>query len=164
MGIIMNISFRSMSESDGDDVIDMVLSLYSEDPGGKVMDRDKVRRTLDILIKEPCRGSIVVMEEEGEVEGYAILINYWSNEYGGNVVNLDVIFVKARSRGKGLGSAFIQHLIDSRGGDSVAIMLEVLPTNGRAIEFYRKNGFLGSRYDHMVLEFPSADREGCKPS
>jgi len=161
---MMKISFRTMSASDEDDVIDMVQSLYREDPDGKVMEQKEVRRTFETLWKEPCRGSIIVMEEEGEVAGYAILINYWSNEYGGNVVILDEIYVKPRSRGKGMGSAFIGHLINTRGKDSVAIMLEVLHTNERAIEFYRKNGFHSSRYEHMVLEFHSADREWCQPS
>jgi GNAT superfamily N-acetyltransferase len=147
----MKIVFRPMNGSDRTVVMSMIKGLYSEDPSGKEMTPEKIRKTFDELTNHPERGTIWVMEKDPILVGYAITINYWSNEYGGNILFLDELYVIPSERGSGIGSTFIRYLKEERPDNAVAILLEVLPTNVGASNFYSKVGFQLSRYHHYVM-------------
>jgi ribosomal protein S18 acetylase RimI-like enzyme len=91
-----------------------------------------------------------VFEQENRILGYAILINFWSNEYGGIILTIDELLVIPAYRGKGIGTAFIQFLMNSRYNDFVALKLEVLPYNQRALRLYESLGFQKADRDHLV--------------
>ena len=147
----MGIVFRPFKGSDEDIVASMIKGLYSEDPSGKEMTDEKILGSFGELTNHPERGTIWVMEKDSKVVGYSITINYWSNEYGGNILFLDELYVIPSERGSGTGTNFVRHLKDLRPYNAVAILLEVLPSNEGAIRFYVKNGFAISRYSHYVL-------------
>jgi GNAT superfamily N-acetyltransferase len=148
----MGLVFRPIQGSDRDAVASMIKGLYSEDPSGKPMSDEKVRRTFEELTKHPERGTIWVMEKDHSLVGYSITINYWSNEYGGNILFIDELYVIPSERGSGIGSDLIRFLKDNRPNGSVGILLEVLPTNKGACRFYEREGFHLSRYSHYVKE------------
>jgi len=147
----MGIVFRPFKGSDEDIVASMIKGLYSEDPSGKEMTDEKILGSFGELTNHPERGTIWVMEKDSKVVGYSITINYWSNEYGGNILFLDELYVIPSERGSGTGSAFLRYLKEERPNNAVAILLEVLPTNVGACNLYRRAGFHLSRYDHFVL-------------
>jgi ribosomal protein S18 acetylase RimI-like enzyme len=77
----------------------------------------------------------------------------WSNEYGGNIINIDELYIEKKYRSKGIGTDFIKYLVSSNLNTSVAIQLEVLSTNNKARKFYEKIGFLKSQNDYYFLDF-----------
>ncbi len=77
----------------------------------------------------------------GELYGYALLISYWGNEYGGFLAYLDELYVMAEARCRELGRGLIHWLIDERPFGAVAIFLEVSPSNLRARRLYQQLGF-----------------------
>ena len=81
--------------------------------------------------------------------GYAVLIPYWSNEYGGDVLHIDELYVKPDYRGRGIATRFIKQILGSKHG-AVAFQLEVTPTNTRAENYYRKLGFRKSKNLQLI--------------
>lgn len=137
----MRIKFRKFKKSDSEAVARLIKRLYRDDPGEKTMVQKKIYNTFDLFSEHPDFGEIMVFEHENKLVGYAILINYLSNEYGGIVTVIDELFVQKKSRGKGIGTNFINYLVQSKFGNSVAIQLEVSPHNNRARALYERLGF-----------------------
>ena len=129
----------------------MILGLYSEDPSDKIVDQKKIDKTFQTLLEEPTRGCIMVFEHEAELVGYSILVNFWSNEFGGNILIIDELFVKKEFRSQGIASQFITYLKQSQFGDSVALQLEVTPDNHRALALYKSLGFKKHKNDYYDL-------------
>ena len=138
-------AFRPITAPDTEAVIAMMVALYEEDASGYVSP-DNFRHTVESLLRMPERGRIVVFDLPGAPAiGYAICIPYWSNEFGGSVVEVDELFVRPGFRGRGIGRAFFAWIDRTRPFDAIAIELEVTPDNHRAQEFYRAMGFVARK-------------------
>jgi GNAT superfamily N-acetyltransferase len=72
----------------------------------------------------------VVCDVESRTVGYALLISFWSNELGGEVCNIDELFVAPLYRGRGLATALLEELADKEQSvwriRPAALALEVL--------------------------------------
>lgn len=128
----MDIKYRKFKTSDSKVVAEFIQNLYREDSGGKPMLPQKIQNTFNSLTSHPDRGTIMIIEHAEEVIGYSILINFWSNEYGGNIVDIDELYIKKEFRSQGIGTNFIKHLVENKFGNLVALQLEVTPGNTRA--------------------------------
>lgn len=137
----MNITYRTCTLKDLKPVSEMIHQLYREDPVGKPITDVKIQHTFDSLTQRPDRGIILLFETNSQAIGYAILINCWSNQLGGNIVNIDELFVKREFRNQGIGTQFIQFLKDKKYGNPVALLLEVTPDNRNAKKLYERLGF-----------------------
>ena len=115
--------------------------LYQEDPGTITMTKKKAYNTLDFLFNTPHQGTVLVVESGNSIIGYALLINFWSNEYGGNVVNIDELFISKEYRSQGIASNLIKFLAKSKFANAVNIQLEVTPDNIKARRLYERLGF-----------------------
>ncbi len=147
----MNVTYRPFTHADTQIVTELITSLYREDPGSRPMTSQKITRTLDALTDHPDRGSIVVLENGGKIIGYSLLINYWSNELGGNLLVMDELYIIDKYRGQGVGTAFIEHVISSNRGKAVALQLEVTANNVRARKLYVRLGFRPLPNDLLTL-------------
>jgi GNAT superfamily N-acetyltransferase len=132
-------------------VYELIKALYQEDPEGKPMTDEKISRTFQQLHHHPDYGRVLVFEREGQLVGYALLINFWSNEYGGIVLSIDELYILPDFRGRGIGTDFIRYLQDNRINNCVALELEVLPYNAKALKLYQKLGFNGTDRAHLLL-------------
>jgi GNAT superfamily N-acetyltransferase len=136
--------WRPASESDDDVLVEMCRGLYREDPAPFAGDAGPMRETLATLRREPWRGRAVVLEVGRQVVGYALLIAYWSNEFGGEVCAVDELYVTREFRGRGHGAALFQAI--ERGdvwpAPVVALALGTTPGNARARRLYERLGFV----------------------
>ena len=140
--------WRPARPEDDDTIAQLCAKLYLEDPASDPVPPGQPARTLEVLRKEPARGRALVLELDGVVEGYALLISFWSNELGGEVCTLDEIYVSATARGGGHASGLIEALAKGQGpwpGRPVALELEVSPENVRARALYERLGFVPRR-------------------
>lgn len=144
-----NLSVTALKMEDINELIAMVMALYAEDPGGSLMSPAKVHTTAVHLQRHPDQGRVVMLLAEGEIVGYAILLHYWSNEYGGALLVVDELFIKPAQRGRGFGRAFLQW-VETR-PDLCGIMLETMP-HSRAEAFYQKAGFLPDSNRHFFKD------------
>ena len=128
-----------MRPDDAGVVADMIKSLYQRlgAPEGYMND-DKIKLTFDQLFKHPGSIEVDVFECNNEIAGYALLFNYWYNEFGGRVLNIDELFVKEEFRGRGIAKDYLNVLLSRK--EFVAHTLEVLPENENAYALYKKSG------------------------
>lgn len=124
-------------------VVEMCLELYREDPGPKPVTAAQVRRTLAVLRRDPSRGHPVILEVDQQRVGYALLIAFWSNELGGEICEVDELFVAREHRSKGYGGALFAAIESGElwPAPVVAIALGVTPNNARARRLYERLGF-----------------------
>jgi GNAT superfamily N-acetyltransferase len=135
--------WRRARPDDDDRIVAMCSELYSEDPGQKPVPPEHARNTLSFLRREPSRGHALVLEVDGASVGYAILIAFWSNELGGDVCEIDELFVAPQHRSRGHGAALFRGIEsgDLWGRPRVALALLTTPDNARARKLYERVGF-----------------------
>lgn len=132
----------------------MVLALYREDPPGQHMSSRKIRHTITELSTHPDKGAITTMHVGDAIAGYAIIIYYWSNEYGGNIAHIDEFYVKPPWRNKGIGSSYLKHITQTKGMNLKGIHVETTPANQKALTFYSRHGFKQAENRHMFRKLP----------
>ncbi len=147
--MIEQLSFRTFQEQDGPDIEQMVAGLYADDPSPVGMSLEKVRRTIDELLRRPEKGAFVVFESGDAIIGYALIVHFWSNEYGGTIEVIDELYVQPDWRGRGVASAFLEYIVDTSQADVKGLHLEVTPRNVRARALYARHGFRATRNKHM---------------
>lgn len=149
----MDVVFRKLKFSDRKEVATLIEKLYREDPGGKPISSGKIQDTFDFLTANPDRGEIMVIDYKGKIIGYCLLVNFWSNQWGGNIKIIDELYVLEEFRLRKIGTNFIEFLIDNNKYDFLGFELEVTPLNTKAIKFYEKLGFKLSENKVYQLDF-----------
>ncbi len=148
------VAFVAMTDrTHADDVLRMMHALYAPDEPAA---RDRFPRTIDTLLADPSRGRIVLIDVGGRVGGYALLIPYWSNEFGGTLLFIDEIFVEETFRGQGIARSLFEFVATTRPFDAVALALEVAPYNTRARALYERVGFVQREARMMTRTLASA--------
>ena len=148
----MHLHIRPYTPADKAALIPCIQGLYAADAAGHEITLDKIERTLRHFTAYPEKGAILVMEMGGQLVGYGMLVHYWSNEYGGTIVFIDELYVRPEHQGQGLGSRFLQHLIEVQYPEAVAFSMEVMPSNRRAEELYLRLGFQHDGRSHLIFE------------
>jgi GNAT superfamily N-acetyltransferase len=136
-----NLYFRKLEEKDQEEVVSMFFDFYQEDKSSVPVTAQNIKRTICHWNDFPNAGCIYTFHLDNCVVGYANFIFYWSNEYGGEVVNLDELFIKKDYRGKGIAFRFLADLDKLFAESIVGYELEVHPTNKSVIKLYEKAGF-----------------------
>jgi ribosomal protein S18 acetylase RimI-like enzyme len=135
------IEFREVTSADWPEIAAMMNDLYLEDPSVHVS-LSHFAPTLRQLTGDSQQGRIHVFTADNLICGYAVLIPFWSNEFGGNIVHIDEIYVKAAQREKGIAHRFFENLELTQPFSAVCFQLEVTPNNERAARLYRALGFI----------------------
>jgi GNAT superfamily N-acetyltransferase len=150
-------TFQTMTdERHAPALVAMMEALYSGDainPGEAThgaRNATDFHNTIRHLLAAPQQGHIVLFLEAGTLLGYAILIPYWSNEFGGNLVFIDEIFVHPLARGRAIAKTFFRSLHSTRPFEAVALALEVSPNNVKARQLYESVGFVPRTYSTLV--------------
>jgi GNAT superfamily N-acetyltransferase len=141
------INFRPLRDTDYQELRGMIFAFYDEGRGVQPITDEKILKTVTELARNPCKGEIIIFEKDNMTIGYSILIFYWSNEYGGNILHIDEIYVKQEHRRRGVATSFFDHVFRAFKGKMVALQLEASPSS---IDYYRKLGFRKTRNIQMV--------------
>jgi GNAT superfamily N-acetyltransferase len=122
------------------DVLRMMRDLYG---GGEDLHVDSAAfpSTIEYMLANPTSGRIVLLTDGHVLHGYALLVWYWSNEWGGVVLLLDELFVDEEFRGRGIAKSFFKYLEHERPFGAVVVALEVSSRNPRARALYESLGF-----------------------
>jgi GNAT superfamily N-acetyltransferase len=137
---------RRATPTDADAVLAMMREYYAFDR--LELDPAAARVALDGLLADPARGEAWLAENDGAQVGYGILCLGWSLEFHGRDAFVDEIFVAESARGTGVGRELLARLEERCRVLGVrALHLEVDHGNRRALEMYRRAGFV----DHARL-------------
>ena len=145
-----NIKYREFKSTDKSIVSELIKELYKEVSGKSKISNENINKTFSEFLHNSKGGRILILEKEKQIIGYCLLVNYWSNEFGGNVVNIDEIYIKPKFRGKNTGTDFISNLIRNKFMKAVAFQLEVKPSSNKVIEIYKRIGFKHSKNSHLI--------------
>lgn len=138
------------------ELVSMIRALYAEYAAASPVDQSRFEFNVKFILSHPSCGRIFLFTEDSSVRGYAILIPYWSNEFGGNLVFVDELYVVPEARNRGIGRLFFTFLDKVRPFDAVALALEVSPTNEGARRLYESLGFSERR--NSILTRPLVER------
>ena len=136
-------TWRVAHAADDDSIAEMCFRLYIEDPGPSPIPPENIYRTLATLRRDPARGRAVVLDIDGKISAYALLIAFWSNELGGDICEVDELFVAPEHRNQGYGSSLFDAIAqgDLWGGAIAAIALGTTTHNANARRLYERLGF-----------------------
>jgi len=139
-------------------VIEMMRGLYAEDEAASKVDEAKFPATIQAFLTQPERGRVELFLHGEDLVGYALVVPYWSNEFGGVIAFLDEMYVKPGARGRGIGREMFAYLKRTKPFDAVAVWLEVSPKNVRARAMYelvglreRRNSVLVARIEDILV-------------
>jgi len=118
-----------------------------------VPDDTKQTRALEKILSDESVGRIHVAREGGKVVAMASLIYGISTAEGGLAASFEDMVVLPGYRGKGLGTALLEHVIaEARKQGVLRLMLLTDRQNKRAQALYRKLGFAESSMKAMRLK------------
>jgi GNAT superfamily N-acetyltransferase len=140
-------------------ILAMMRALYAEDEAESQVDQSRFAASIEFLVSHPSQGRIVVFREGGSPRGYALLVPYWSNEFGGILLYIDEIFVVAEARNGGIAHRFFGYLAEKRPYGAIALALEVGPSNGHARRLYESLGFRLRRNSTLTLRLEGSVQE-----
>lgn len=136
--------WKPATNSEDDDIVQMSRELYAEDPSPMPVPEHHTRQTLSVLRADSARGRAIVLQLNRAIAGYALLISFWSNELGGEIVVIDELYVRPPYRNQGYARALLTALAGTNTlwpRATVALELEVTPENKRAASLYTRLGF-----------------------
>lgn len=142
--------FREIQKKDEQEFLAMEQAFYGGAAVLHAIPQAYMRRTFEEVTSGSPYAKCYLFEEEGKICGYGLLSFTYSNEVGGRVVLLEEIYIKDEFRGKGIGSRFIQFVINQHPAERYR--LEVSEENRRAEQLYERLGFQCLPYRQMVLE------------
>jgi len=144
----MTVSYNLYQENDYKDLVQMIVALYDEDAEGEQISESKINSTIAEFWKNPQKITIYMLKNNNENIGYAILVFFWSNEFGGDILTIDEMYVSKEYRGRGIATEFLSYISGIEG--IVALELETTPSNQRALDYYKRLGFLTSQNTHLI--------------
>jgi len=139
------------------EVLRMMGELYSGDEQDLHADPAAFPATIDYLLANPAAGRVILLTDGQVLHGYALLVSYWSNEWGGVVLLLDELFVDKQFRGRGIAKAFLKYLEHERPFGAVVVALEVSSHNTRARALYESMGFTDRHLQMMTRRLTTDD-------
>lgn len=138
-------------------VCQLMEALYIEDAAASGDGRRAFSATIEHLLNYPDDGQIVLFLNSATTQGYALLIPYWSNEFGGKILFVDELYVAPDARGQGIARGLFSWIAGQRPFGAVAVFVEVSPANHRARSLYeslglseRSNRTLAKRLPPMI--------------
>jgi ribosomal protein S18 acetylase RimI-like enzyme len=118
-----------------------------------VPDDAKQTRALEKILSDESVGRIHVARDAGKLVGMASLIYGISTAEGGLAASFEDFVVLPGYRGKGIGSALLQHVIvEAKKQGVLRLTLLTDKQNKRAQALYRKLGFAESTMKAMRLK------------
>ena len=139
---------RSMKEQDREVVIDMMYQFYNSPAVITNGSEEIFNNNFEACISEwpTVRGYVLI--DEYDVVGYAIIVKSYSTEFGRECFWIEDLYIQKEYRGRGLGTEFIQYM--RQFFSSYVLRLEAEVYNSRALETYKKNGFMELPYAEMI--------------
>ena len=147
------VEFRVCTETDLHAVQQLANELYLSDANTRHV-QPNIRLTFRELSQKPDKGRLIVFEANDQIIGYCIIIFFWSNEYSGDIVEIDELYIAEKWRGAGIGTELFAWFESVFAGTVAGFSLQVAHHNTGAIRLYERLGFSLSRNQHMIRVLP----------
>jgi len=138
---------RNIQERDREEVLCMMRTFYASDAVWSNGSDEIFAADVDACLSDSPYIEGYVFEDDGVLQGYAMVAKSFSTEFGKPCMWLEDIYVAPEFRDRGIGSAFMS-FIQNKYPDAI-FRLEVEPENERAVHVYEKCGFVVIPYMEM---------------
>lgn len=142
---------RPMMESDKEEVLQMMRRFYDSPAVAHTASDAVLARDVAACLTEGSCLDGFVLEQEGQIAGYAMTAKSYTTEYGGTCIWLEDLYLKPEYRHLGLAGAFFRYM-EAYYPEAVRFQLEVEPENVFAVQCYQKYGYQISPYWKMTKE------------
>ncbi|HSN96864.1 MAG TPA: GNAT family N-acetyltransferase [Candidatus Nanopelagicales bacterium] len=140
-----NVTFRPYRPADDEPALAALMRGLDADAANiRRTPEEHLARTLTFLRTAGQDRALCALAEadDGALIGYALLIPFWSGEYGGELFLLDEFYLTPDRRSQGLGARFIAWIEETaRRTGRVGITFGVVGGNPRAMRFYERLGY-----------------------
>ena len=140
-------NIRAMEEKDRACVIEMMRVFYSSPAVWSNGSEEIFHADIDCCVGDSPYMEGYLFEEEGEIQGYAMVAKSFSSEFGKPCMWIEDLYIKEAYRGLGIGSSFLKFMEEKY--PEALFRLEVEEENERAVAVYRKSGFTVLPYMEM---------------
>ncbi len=136
-------NFVEATAEDTDTLAHLIRAFYDEEPDLQLFDPEESRRRAAEIISLSNNLIFPLLVRQGDqVIGHALMVPYYSNEFGGLLVMLDEFFILPEYRSHGVGGEAIEKLkawaVDQ---GYCGMTLEITDANSKALPFYERHGF-----------------------
>ena len=138
---------RNIQERDREAVLSMMRTFYASDAVWSNGSDEIFAADVDACLSDSPYLEGYVFEDDGVLQGYAMVAKSFSTEFGKPCMWLEDIYIAPEFRDRGIGSAFMS-FIQNKYPDAI-FRLEVEPENERAVHVYEKCGFVVIPYMEM---------------
>jgi len=142
---------RQFTAADRAAYLQMAHDFYHSEAVDHVIPDAHIERTADLLLEGSPYAAGYILEQAGQIAGYALLALTWSQEGGGFTVWVEELFVLPQFRGQGIGTEFFQAL-RTLYPQAARFRLEIEPDNEKAKALYTRMGFSMLNYGQMVQD------------
>ena len=135
----LELKYKILRVSDTEEFKKMAYALYEEDSDMYGITEEKLKATIQesVLNKEHLK--IILLWLGDEIIGYCIVVTYWSNRLGGNLIHIDEIYLKPEFRNKGYAQQAIKAAEKIHGSENWCLGT-ILQEKGNC-HFYEKLGY-----------------------
>ena len=130
---------RLMNRKDKAIVLDMMRVFYASEAVLSNGSEEIFLSDIDACVNDSPYLEGYILEEKGEIQGYAMIAKSFSTEFGKPCIWIEDLYLKEPYRGMGIGSGFLNFIVDKYPG--CLFRLEAEKENERAIHVYEKCGF-----------------------
>ena len=128
-----------MREGDREAVTEMMRVFYSSPAVSTNGSEEIFKADIDGCVGENPFLEGYIFENEGEIQGYAMVAKSFSTEFGRPCMWIEDLYIKEKFRGLGLGSRFFEYI--EKKYEGAIFRLEVEEDNKIATYVYKKAGF-----------------------
>ena len=143
-------TIRKITQTDKHIYTEMAKDFYSSPAVLENIPEENILLSFESFIEGNPYGDAFIFESDGQTVGYGVLAYTWSQEAGGKAVWSEEIYIKEEFRGRGYGSQFIKHVLESI--PAKRYRLETEPENEKAAALYRRLGFEHFEYVNYRLD------------
>ena len=146
----MNSTIRAMTAKDKSCVLDMMRTFYASPAVLSNGSEEIFHNNIDLCIQKDSCLQGYIMEDNGIIQGYAMIVKSYSTEYGKTCIWIEDLYLADGYREQGIGSQFLRYITDQF--PDCLVRLEVEEENQTAIRVYEKCGFSVLPYMEMKWE------------
>lgn len=143
----MSTHIRRMERRDAECVLEMMRVFYASPAVLSNGSEEIFRADVEHCVNDSPYLEGYVMEEQGQICGYAMAAKSFSTEFGRPCIWLEDLYVRKEFRGKGIGKGLLRFLSERYPGH--LLRLEVEAENEGAIRLYESCGFSVLPYVEM---------------